>query len=71
MGSPRLRKAIFFPAITARHHNPIIKQFCDNLQNRSKSKMVIIGAAMRKLMHIIFAVLKHKVAFNPEINVLN
>lgn len=68
IGSARLRKAIYFPAISARHHNPIVKKFCDNLQRRSKCKMVVIGAAMRKLMHIIFAILKYKVPFNPEIN---
>jgi hypothetical protein len=29
--------------------------------------MVIVGAAMRKLMHIIFAILKNKTVFNPNL----
>lgn len=68
MGSIRLRKALFFPAISAKRYNPVVKKFCDNLRNKSKCKMVVIGAAMRKLMHIIFAILKHKVAFNANLN---
>lgn len=67
IGSTRLRKAVFFPAMVAKKYNPIIKDFCDNLKKKSKCKMVIIGAAMRKIMHIIFAVLKYKIPFNPQI----
>ena len=55
------------PAIVARQHNPIIKKFCDNLVDAGKSKMAIIGAAMRKLVHIIYGVLKNKSPFNPNI----
>ena len=68
MGSIRLRKALFFPAISAKQYNPVVKKFCDNLRNKSKCKMVVIGAAMRKLMHIIFAIFKHKVVFNTNLN---
>ena len=68
LGSTKLRRAIFFPAIVAKKHNPIIKEFCLNLKKRSKNKMVIVGAAMRKLMHIIYAILKHKTVFNPNIH---
>jgi transposase len=67
LGSAKLRKAIFFPAIVAKNHNPIIKAFCLNLKKRSKPNMVIVGAAMRKLMHIIFAILKNKTVFNPNL----
>lgn len=66
IGSVRLRKSLFFPAMSAKIHNAIVKEFCDNLLKRSKSKMVVIGAAMRKLMHIIFAVLKNKTVFDAE-----
>ena len=67
IGSIKLRKALFFPAIVSKTYNPIIKQFCLKLKKNEKHNMVIIGAAMRKLIHIIFGVLKHKVSFNPKI----
>lgn len=36
LGSAKLRKVIFFPAIVAKNHNPIIKAFCLNLKKKSK-----------------------------------
>lgn len=70
IGSGRLRKALFFPAMSAKRHNSVVKDFSDKLLLRSKSHMVVIGAAMRKIMHIIFALLKHKCPFNPDINTI-
>ena len=66
-GSSKLRKAIFLPAIVAKQFNPIIIKFCQNLEHKGKCKMVIVGAAMRKLVHIIFGVLKNNIPFNPNI----
>ena len=34
---------------------------------QNQCKMVIVGAAMRKLLHIIFGVLKNNQPFNGEI----
>jgi transposase len=70
IGSSRLRKAMYFPGMAAKKFNPIVKAFCDNLIKKSKSPMVVLGAAMRKLMHIIFAILKHKCVFNPYSNAI-
>ncbi len=70
LGSAKLRKAVYFPAIVAKNHNPILKSFAEKLKRKGKHVMVIIGAIMRKLLHIIFAVLKHNVAFNPNISVV-
>lgn len=67
IGSASLRKALYFPAISAKTHNPILKEFADRLKNKGKSTMVIIGAVMRKLLHIIFGVIKHQSPFNPYI----
>ena len=58
VGTARLRKAMYFPAIVATHHNPIIKAMSERLRERGKCPMVIIGAAMRKLIHIAYGVLK-------------
>lgn len=57
-GNAFFRKALFFPAIVAKQHNPIIAVFCKRLAQSGKTKMAIIVAAMRKLAHIIFGILK-------------
>jgi transposase len=66
MGNARLRKSLYFPAIVATHHNQIIKDFAKRLAKNGKSKMQIICASMRKLLHIAFGVLKSKIPFNPN-----
>jgi transposase len=65
-GNARVRKALFLPAIVARQHNPIINAFCGRLAQRGKTKMQIVGAAMRKLIHIAFGVLKSGKMFDPN-----
>jgi transposase len=67
MGSPSLRKALYFPAITAKNHNPLLKAFAQKLAKKGKHTMVIIGAIMRKLLHIVFGIIKHKTPFNPNL----
>lgn len=67
VGAPRLRKALYFPAIVAIKHNPYIKELSARLKRRGKCPMQIIGAAMRKLMHIAYGVLKSGKLFDPEL----
>lgn len=71
MGNAHLRKTIYFPAIVARQHNPIIRAHCQRLEDRGKLPMVIIGASMRKLLHIVFGVLKSGKPFDPNYLVLS
>lgn len=63
MGSSRLRKALFMPVLVAKKYNPIIIAFSNNLIKKGKCKMAVVGAAMRKLLHIVFGVLKHETPF--------
>lgn len=65
-GNVRLRKALFMPTLVAIQHNPIIKEFYAQLVRRGKKKMVALVAAMRKLLHIIFGVLKHEEPFKEQ-----
>ena len=58
IGDARLRKVFYMPAVVAKHHNPIIQDFCRRLEVAGKPTMLIIGAIMRKLIHIIYGVLK-------------
>lgn len=67
MGSSALRKALYFPAIVGKKYNPLLKNAAAVLKKKGKHTMVIIGALMRKLLHIIFGILKHKTPFNPYI----
>jgi transposase len=65
VGSSRLRKSLYYPAITALRFNPLIKAFGLRLSAQGKSKMLIIGAAMRKLLHLAYGVLKSQRPFDP------
>lgn len=66
VGNARLRKALFMPAICATRYNPKLKDFYERLIERGKSKMAALGAVMRKLLHIVYGVLKHQASFDPE-----
>ena len=58
IGPGRLRKALYFPAVTALRWNPTIRAVRERLRAAGKPPMVIIGAAMRKLIHLAYGVLK-------------
>lgn len=68
VGSSRLRRALYFPAIAALRCNAAIEAFGDRLAERGKKKMVIIGAAMRKLLHICYGVLKNQAPFDASLH---
>lgn len=65
IGKTSVRAALYWPAITAIRFNPIVKEMADRLRERGKANKVIIGAAMRKLMHLAYGVLKHQTSFDP------
>jgi transposase len=65
MGKATIRSALYYPAISAINHNPVVKEFAQRLAAKGKKKSVIRVAAMRKLMHLAFGVLKNKTPFDP------
>jgi transposase len=58
VGNARVRKALYLPALTALRFNPLIGKMGQRLRQRGKREMVIVGAAMRKLVHLAYGVLK-------------
>jgi transposase len=66
IGDARLRKALYFPAVTALRCSPFFQAWAEGLRARGKSKMAVIGAAMRKLVHLAYGVLKTGKPFDPE-----
>ncbi|MBA2339117.1 MAG: IS110 family transposase [Pyrinomonadaceae bacterium] len=66
IGNARLRRALYFPAVTALRCSRFFQIWAKGLQERGKCKMSVIGAAMRKLIHLAYGVLKTGKPFDPE-----
>lgn len=65
MGKAAVRGSLYFPALTAIQHNPSVKLLAQRLQAKGKPKKVIQVAAMRKLLHLAYGVLKNQQPFDP------
>lgn len=70
-GSKNMRKILFNIAKTAIVHNPLIKEIYEKKVSNGMSKMAAIGVCMHKILRIIYGILKHKQAFNPDIDKQN
>jgi transposase len=66
IGNARLRRALYFPAITALRCSPFFQAWAEGLRERGKCKMTVICAVMRKLIHLAYGVLKNGKPFDPE-----
>lgn len=66
IGSSRLRKALYMPAMSAMRCNPLISQFVSRLKDKGKAGKVIVAAVMRKLIHMAFGILKSGRPFDPS-----
>jgi transposase len=65
-GNKHLRKALYMAAISAKKHNPIIRVFCDRLIANGKRPIEAVCAAMRKLLHLAYGILKSGKPFDPN-----
>jgi transposase len=65
-GSAALRKALYFPALTAKQHNPHLRRFAQRLSQSGKAKMTVVAAVMRKLLVLIYAILKSGHPYDPN-----
>ena len=66
VGHARLRKALYMPALASIQCNPIIQIFYHRLKENGKNGKVIVCAIMRKLVHLIFGILKSGKLFDPN-----
>lgn len=65
-GSGEMRRKLYMAAVTAVQYNPDIRALYERLIRRGKARMAAIGAAMRKLVHIAYGVLKHQTEYRPQ-----
>ncbi len=55
------------PGIVAMRYIPAVKTLADRLKARGKAPKQIVCAAMRKLPHIVYDVLKSRKPFDPKL----
>lgn len=66
-GNRRLRKILYMPALVAMRYNPMVKELALRLKEKAKHGKVIACACMKKLVQIMFGVLKNNKPFNPNL----
>lgn len=59
-GRSDLRAKLYMAAVTACQYNPDVRALKLRMQAKGKAQLAIVVAAMRKLVHIAFGVLKHQ-----------
>lgn len=59
-GNRHVRRALYMPALVAVRHDPHLRAFYQHLLDRGKSKLQALVAVMRKLLHAIFGIFKHR-----------
>ena len=68
VGHAFLRKALYMPAMVTLYKTAWGKQFKARLAASGKPPKLIIGAMMRKLVHVAFGVLKSQLPFNQSLH---
>lgn len=65
-GRSELRRCLYMPAIVAISHNPVVQDLDHRMTERGSHKMEVVVAAMRKLLHLAYGVLKNQKPFDPH-----
>src|SRR5258708_4291024 len=60
------RVALYMPAVSAKRHNPVLRLFAQRLFARGCCEMEVITAVMRKLLQLVYGVLKSGRPFDPN-----
>lgn len=63
MGNARLRMALWMPVLGAVRRNPWLRAFYQRLRAAGKPAKLALIAAMRKLLHAVYSVAKHRKPF--------
>lgn len=66
VGSPYLRRALWLAAESARRFDPNLKAFYDRKRSEGKPHRVAVVATARKLCHVIYAIMRDQVPYDPD-----
>jgi transposase len=67
-GRKEPRHILFMVAFSATQSNPLIRSIYSKHVQKGMNKMAAIGVCMHKILRIIYGILKHNRAFDPEID---
>lgn len=70
-GRKEARRILFMAALTAIRSNPLIRSIYLHHIEKGMEKMAAIGVCMHKIVRIIYGMLKHNKAFDPQIDRIN
>lgn len=65
-GRSELRSCLYMPAVVALSRNPVVKDLAERMMMTNHHKMEIVVAAMKKLLHLAYGVLKTQLPFDPN-----
>ena len=65
-GRSELRSCLYMPALVALSWNPVIQELANRMTISNHHKMEIVVAAMKKLLHLAFGVMKTQKPFEPN-----
>lgn len=65
-GNSHIRAGLFMPILSAIRWNPHVHALAERLKAEGRHKMVVNGAAMRKMLHIVYGVLKSGKPYDPN-----
>jgi len=65
-GNPLVRKKLYMCSLQASIHNPACRDLYQRLIAKNKSKKLALIAVANKLLHIVYAVAKSNIPYDPE-----
>ena len=70
-GRKEPRQILYMVALSAIRWNPLIKKIYEKHQQQGKHNMAAVGICMHKTLRILYGMLKHNAAFDPQIDIRN
>ena len=66
-GHRAARKSLYMPGLVAKRYNPVIVAMSKRLEQKGMRPKAIVGASMRRLVHMIYGVIKSGTPFQADI----
>jgi len=70
-GRKEPRQILYMVALSAIRYNPLIQKIYEKHQQQGKHNMAAVGICMHKILRILYGMLKHNAAFDPQIDIRN